>query len=150
MSERFKSLSAVGLILIRKNELGEEEVLFQERKNTGYCDGYYDLAATGHVENNESMKQAMCREAKEELNIEIDIKDLEFVCMIHKNTNGVIYYYGYFKAIKWAGTPIVNEPTKNEELKWFNINKLPTNVVDDRIIAIENYNKNIKYSEYGW
>lgn len=150
MSEKFKCLSAVGLILTRKNEFGEEEVLFQKRKNTGYCDGDYDLAATGHVENSESMKRATCREAKEEIGIEIDEDDLEFVCIIHKNTNGVIYYNGYFKAIKWTGIPRINEPTKNEELKWFNINNLPENIVDDRIIAIENYKSNIKYSEYGW
>ena len=66
MKERFKSLSAVMLLLTRKNE-NEEEILFQKRKNTGYCDGFYDLSASGHVDANESMKHAMCREAKEEL-----------------------------------------------------------------------------------
>lgn len=150
MNERFKSLSAVMLLLIRKNKNNEDEILFQKRKNTDYCDGYYDLSASGHVENNESMKKAMCREAKEELDIEIDENDLEFVCLIHKNSKGCIYYNGYFKAKEWKGTPRINEPLKNEELKWFNINKLPSNIVDDRIIAIKNYKNNIKYSEYGW
>lgn len=150
MNERFKSLSAVILFLTRNSDNGEE-ILFQKRKNTGYSDGKYDLAASGHVEANESMKHAMCREAEEELGIKIDEKDLEFVCLIHKNSgNGAIYYNGYFKAKKWSGKPIINEPEKNEELKWFNINNLPTNIVDDRAIAVENYKKNIKYSEYGW
>ncbi len=149
MSERFKSFSAVMLLLTRKNG-NDEEILFQKRKNTGYCDGFYDLSASGHVDANESMKHAMCREAKEELNIDIKEEDLEFVCMIHKNSNGYIYYNGYFKANKWMGEPIINEPQKNEELKWININDLPSNIVDDRIIAIQNYKDNIKYSEYGW
>lgn len=149
MSERFKSLSAVMLFLTRIKD-NHEEILFQKRKNTGYCDGFYDLSASGHVEANESMKHAMCREAKEELKIDINEEDLEFVCMIHKNSNGIIYYNGYFKANKWGGEPIINEPQKNEELKWININNLPSNIVDDRIIAIENYKNNIKYSEYGW
>lgn len=149
MGERFKSLSAVMLFLIRKNN-NQEEILFQKRKNTGYCDGFYDLSASGHVDANESMKYAMCREAKEELGINISEDDLEFVCMIHKNTNGIIYYNGYFKAKKWSGIPTIKEPEKNEELKWFNINNLPSNIVDDRIIAINNYKNNIKYSEYGW
>lgn len=150
MKERFKSLSAVMLLLTRKNN-NKEEILFQKRKNTGYCDGFYDLAASGHVDENESMKHAMCREAKEELGIDINVEDLEFVCMIHKISNdGVIYYNGYFKANKWNGKPIINEPEKNEELKWIDINNLPTNIVDDRVIAIENYKNNIKYSEYGW
>ena len=149
MSERFKSFSAVMLLLTRKKG-NNEEILFQKRKNTGYCDGFYDLSASGHVDANESMKQAMCREAKEELNIDIKEENLEFVCMIHKNSNGCIYYNGYFKANKWIGEPIINEPQKNEELKWININDLPSNIVDDRVIAIQNYKNNIKYSEYGW
>ena len=100
MGEKFKSLSAVLLFLTRKSG-NNEEILFQKRKNTGYFDGYYDLAATGHVDANEAMKCAMCREAKEELGIEISEEDLEFVCMIHKNTDGRTYYNGYFKATKW-------------------------------------------------
>ena len=149
MSERFKSLSAVMLLLTRKID-NNEEILFQKRKNTGYCDGFYDLSASGHVDENESMKHAMCREAKEELGININEEDLEFVCMIHKNSNGHIYYNGYFKANKWSGEPIIKEPQKNEELRWFSIDDLPSNIVDDRIIAIENYKNSIKYSEYGW
>lgn len=149
MSERFKSLSAVMLLLTR-NYGKNEEILFQKRKNTGFYDGFYDLSASGHVDANETMRHAMCREAKEELGIEILEDDLEFVCIIHKNTNGSIYYNGYFKATKWTGNPIINEPEKNEELKWFNINELPNNIVNDRVSAIENYKNNIKYSEYGW
>ena len=149
MSKRFENPSAVMLILSRLQD-GKEEILFQKRKNTGYCDGFYDLSASGHVDANESMKHAMCREAREELGIIIDEKDLEFVCIIHKNSNGCIYYNGYFKANKWVGKPCINEPEKNEELKWIDINDLPSNIVDDRVIAIENYKNDIKYSEYGW
>lgn len=150
MSERFKCCSAVMLILTRKQD-DKEEILFQKRKDTGYCDGFFDLSASGHVEKDESMKHAMCREAKEELGIDIDEKDLEFVCMIHKKTDSEnIYYNGYFKANKWQGNPTINEPDKNEELKWFEVDKLPQNIVDDRIMAIENYKSNTKYSEFGW
>lgn len=95
------------LLLTRKNNNNQVETLFQKRKNIGYCDGFYDLSASGHVDENESMKQAMCREAKEELGIDINVEDLEFVCMIHEISN-------------------------------------------DRVIAIENYKNNIKYSKYGW
>ena len=149
MSERFKCPSAAMLLLTRMNN-GIEEVLFQKRINTGYFDGSYDFSASGHVDENESMKHAMCRESKEELGITIEEKDLEFICLIHKNTNGNVYYNGYFKATKWVGEPVINEPEKNEELKWFDINNLPDNIVDDRITAIENYKNGIKYSEYGW
>lgn len=44
MGNRYRTLSAVMLMLIRENN-GEEEILLQKRKNTGYMDGYYDFGA---------------------------------------------------------------------------------------------------------
>ena len=149
MNERFKTLSAVMLMLTRKNSEGKEEILLQKRMNTGYMDGYWDFSASGHVENHESMKMATVREAKEELGINIKIEDLEFITLIHKNTTP-IYYNGYFKANRWEKEPKVNEPDKCEEIKWFIIDNLPENIIDDRNIAIQNYKNNIPYSELGW
>lgn len=149
MKERFKTPSAVFLLLMRNNN-GIDEILMQKRKNTGYCDGYYDLCVGGHVESFESMKQTMCREAKEEIGITILPEDLEFVCLIHKNCGDVMYYNGYFRAVKWSGEPEIKEPNKNDELKWFPIDNLPSNLIDDRNVAIYNFFNGIKYTEYGW
>ncbi len=151
MEDRFKNSSAVMLMLMRKSETGEE-ILLQKRKNTGYCDGFYDFSAVGHVEANESMKMAIIREAKEELNIDIDINNIDFVTIIHKFDNGRIYYNGYFKVMEWKGEPIIKEPDKNEELKWISINSVNNviNVINDREQALRNYKNNIKYSEFGW
>ena len=148
MKQRFKTISAVILMLIKEGENGEE-ILLQKRKNTGYSDGYYDFGACGHVEKDESMTMTICREAKEELDIEILPEDLEFVCLIHKKTEE-LYYNGYFKTKKWKGVPKINEPQKNEELRWVNINELPKNMINDRMMAMKNYINNIKYSEFGW
>ena len=105
----------------------------------------------GHVENMESMKMAVQREAKEELCIDIALQDLEFISLIHKiNNHDKIYYNGYFKAKKWKGEPKIGEPDKNEEIKWFYIDQLPENLVDDRKVAIQNYKNKIAYSEFGW
>ena len=94
---------------------------------------------------------AMQREAKEEICVDIDLKDLEFVTLIHKlNGNDIIYYNGYFKANKWEGEPQIGEPDKNEEIKWFPIHALPENIIDDRKQAIQNYIDKIPYSEFGW
>jgi len=149
MSKKYRTLSAVMLMLSRINENGEEEILLQKRMNTGYMDGYWDFSASGHVEDNEPMRMATVREAKEEIGIDVKIEDLEPMTVIHKNT-GKIYYNGYFKATKWKGEPIVNEPEKCEEIKWFKIKDLPENVIEDRVQAIKNYQNNICYSEFGW
>ena len=136
--------------LLIKETIDGEQILLQKRQNTGFADGYYDFSAAGHVEDNESMKKAMCREAKEELAIEIKEEDLEFVCLIHKNIGEGIYVNIYFKCVRWDFEPIINEPQKNAEIKWFKIDELPENIINDRKEAIVNYRQNIKYSQFGW
>lgn len=151
MKERFLTKSAVILLLIR-NTVEGEEILLQKRQNTGYMDGYYDLSASGHVEKDEPMTNALIREAKEEIGIDINQEDIEFVTMMHTNTPETkqIYYNGFFKVAKYNGEVKVNEPTKCEEVKWFKLNELPQNILKDRFQAIKNYMNNIKYSEFGW
>lgn len=144
--ERLKTPSTVGLMLIRKNK-EKEEILLQKRKDTGYMDGYYDLGACGHVEDNETMKMALIRETREEIGIDIKIEDINFVTIIHDISNKA-YYNGYFKVTKWKGTPIIGETDKIEEIKWFDINELPSNIISSRLKAINNYKNKIPYSEY--
>ena len=56
------------VILLWLRDSGErQEILLQRLQNTGYADGMWDFACSGHVELGESMKQALCREAEEEL-----------------------------------------------------------------------------------
>lgn len=152
MSEKFKTLSAAMLLLSRINDKGEEEILLQKRKNTGWMDGYWDFSASGHVEENEPMKMTAIREAKEELGIEVKIEDVEFMSMLHTYTpnTGQIYYNGHFKIAKWKDEPSVNEPNKCEEIRWFKIQNLPENIIESRKLAIENYQNHIPYDEYGW
>ena len=147
-NERFKAFSAVGLMLMRENN-GKEEILLQKRQNTGYADGCYDFSATGHVEESESMTEAVIREAKEELDIEVKKEDLEFICMSHRNDREV-YYVGYFKVSKWKGEPKINEPEKNEEIRWIDIDNIPEKIVPGRGNIVSNYKNGIKYDEFGW
>ena len=49
MRERYKTASAVMLLLLRERN-GRQEILLQKRRNTGYADGMWDCGAAGHVE----------------------------------------------------------------------------------------------------
>ena len=70
------------MILTRKiNEI--TEILLQERCNTGYMDGKYDTACSGHLEKGESVLVAIVRETKEELGICVNENDLRLVAVIH-------------------------------------------------------------------
>ena len=68
MKEMFKS--AVHMIIMDNNK-----ILLQKRKGTKLWPGYYALPA-GHIDQGENQYEALIREAKEELDIEINPKDI--------------------------------------------------------------------------
>jgi 8-oxo-dGTP pyrophosphatase MutT (NUDIX family) len=139
-------LSSSQVFLIKKVK-GETLVLLQQRKG-GWADKLWEAGASGHIDHGESPKDAIVHEAKEELNIKINKKDVEFISIFFKKSQGQIFYNFSFVCKKWTGTPIVGEPDKIIQIKWFNINKLPTRMIPDRKLAINNYLKCIGYSEY--
>lgn len=149
MKERFKTPTAGFLILTRKNG-SETEILLQLRQNTGFKDGFWDTAASGHVEANESVRSSIVREAKEEIGITILKENLEFAGFYYNNIDSVIYCYVYFHCSQYGGIPYIAEPNKCSELKWFNIKNFPKNIISDRKKAIENYFSNICFGEFGW
>ena len=79
--ERFGQIATSHLFLFR-----DKKILLLRRFNTGYEDGKYSVIA-GHIEENETVRQTMVREAKEEANIDINIEDLEIVHVMHRNEN---------------------------------------------------------------
>lgn len=151
MGERYRIRTAVMLFLFR-NRNNSIEILLQKRQNTGYADDMWDCAASGHVEANESMKTALVREAKEELNIDIDIKNVEFATLIHKCTPETKDSYNniFFAVTLYKGVPTINEPEKCSDLQWFNINNLPDDLLQDRKKALDNYFSKIPYDELDW
>ena len=62
--------SAVHIILINDNK-----ILLQKRKGSKLWPGYYALPA-GHIDEGETQYDALVREAKEELGIEINTNDI--------------------------------------------------------------------------
>ena len=61
---------AVHIILIDNNK-----ILLQKRNGTKLWPGYYALPA-GHIDEGENQYDALVREAKEELGIEINVDDI--------------------------------------------------------------------------
>ncbi|HET7320838.1 MAG TPA: NUDIX domain-containing protein [Candidatus Saccharimonadales bacterium] len=116
------SLIPAAYIILRK----EGKVLLIRRANTGYLDGYYSLPS-GHIDGHETAIQAAAREAKEEVGVTIQVKDLGFVHVIHrvaeeKDHERVDFF---FEADTWEGEPTNCEPDKCDDLQWFFIDDLP-------------------------
>ncbi|MDR7857868.1 NUDIX domain-containing protein [Tissierella sp.] len=150
MGEHFKSLSAIFPIILQKEDGdGNIQVLLHRRISTGYQDGKWDIAASGHVDESETAKMAAVRECAEELGIDVSITDLDFVHLSHRvsNSGGRTYYDIYFVVNKYTGTPKIMEPDKCSELRWFKINDLPNEMIDIRKVVLDNYRDKIQYSE---
>lgn len=137
MEDRYKSMIVVDLMLIREKN-GEREVLLALRKNTGYNDGKYELPG-GHVDADEDLMNAMIREAKEELNIDLKREDLKIEHILHHYKGNRLKFL--ISSTKYEGELKIGEPDKCEKLEWFNINKLPDNIdkkVDKVLKEIKN------------
>ena len=145
MSGHAKTRSAVFPFILKKDE-DKTIILLSRRQNTGYQDGKWDIAGGGHVDEGESAKSAAVRECKEELNIGVRTEDLKFIHLSHRFSNR-IYYDIYFAVDKYTGEPIISEPEKCSELKWFDIDNLPPDIIACREAVIREYKNNNYYSE---
>ena len=92
-------------------------------------DGCWDFAGSGHVDENETARQAVARECLEELGITVNPADMEFVHLCHRvaGGDGRTYYDMCFVIRKYQGEPAVMEPEKNAGLRWFPTEALPEN-----------------------
>lgn len=127
--KRFESKLAAYLILERERA-GRRQILVQLRQNTGYMDGEYDVSCSGHVEERESFAEAIVREAKEEIGINVELCDLEFATVIHQCRERDNYYVDvFFRTNKYTGEPRICEPEKCGDLKWVDEDDLPENMI---------------------
>lgn len=139
------------MLLLLRTQKGKREILLQKRQNTGYADGMWDCGASGHVEEGETMRVAMAREAAEELGLSLSYADLHFATFVHKTSpDGTTYINVFFYAECGEAQPRICEPDKCAALRWFPLDALPETLLADRKAALENFRAGIPYSEFGW
>ena len=131
--------SSVHIILINDNK-----ILFQKRKGTKLWPGYYALPA-GHIDEGETQYDALIREAKEELGIEINPNDIiNNYVVLRRNffeIDGKIlepYIDYYFEIKKYNGVPKIIEEDKCDELLWADINNLPEPFINYEGVFLKN------------
>jgi 8-oxo-dGTP pyrophosphatase MutT (NUDIX family) len=141
----FKSYSAVFPVILRTNGK-QTEILLHRRQNTGYMDGKWDIAGSGHVDEGEHPKAAAVRECKEELGIEVNNDDLTFFYLSHRISKRT-YYDIYFLVNAYLGIPVIMEPEKAADLKWFGLDELPSDMIECRKAAVTAYREHVTYGE---
>ena len=142
-----KTITASYLILIN-----DGKILLLRRTNTGYEDGNYSVIA-GHVEKGESFTECLIREAKEEAGITLAPEDLEVVHVMHRDSQQKTVNQRvdvFFTAKKWEGEITNMEQEKCDDLSWFDLNDLPSNVIHYIRKVIDRVQASVFYSEDGW
>jgi len=144
-AERNKAVTAVYLFLKK-----DGKILIARRCNTGYQDGNYQVPA-GHIDAGELPTEAMIREAREEIGINLKKEDLRLVHASfrpkHDETGDRVDYF--FEAARWDGEVVNKEPNKCDELRWVAPNELPKNMTPHVRIAIECAERGEFFSELG-
>ncbi len=124
--ETFKAVPAVYLVLLKGTK-----VLLSKRANTGYEDGNYSLVA-GHVEAGESLRAGLAREGSEEIGLQLSEDAIEHALTMYRfasSSNPPERLDVFFVVKNWQGEPENKEPDKCAELAWFDIHKLPANII---------------------
>src|ERR1041384_4634932 len=99
MKQRNAVVPVVGILLEKDGKF-----LMGRRMNTGYYDGFYQVTA-GHIEEGELPSEAIIREAKEEVNVDIRPEDIELVHVMYmpKHDDAGDRVGFFFRAKKWSG-----------------------------------------------
>lgn len=118
--------SAIHMIITKK-----DKVLVQKRKGSKLWPGYYALPA-GHIDEGENQYDALVREAKEELGININLeKIINSYAVLRRDYFEIDgkklepYIDFYFEIKEYEGIPKIMEEDKCDELFWADINNLP-------------------------
>lgn len=124
----------------------EDQVLLLRRFNTGFRDGEYSVPA-GHLEGGETVMEAAAREGAEEASVKIQLNDMTFSTVMHR-IEGEERVDFFVVVNQWEGEPFNAEPDKCDELRWVDVNALPTNIIPYVKQALANHQNGIPFDEY--
>ncbi|MFH0749927.1 MAG: NUDIX domain-containing protein [Candidatus Gottesmanbacteria bacterium] len=140
---QYKMIASSYAFFIKKNN-----ILLSRRFQTGYADGKLSVPA-GHVEDGETITQALIREMREEVGITLIPSQFLLSHIMHRKSDDIRIDF-FFRINSWSGTLKNMEPEKCNQLVWTPLDALPRDVVPYVSHAIHCVCKNIFYSEFGW
>ncbi len=142
--DRYKIYCAVHLIMIKDNK-----ILLQRRNNPNkYGYGMLGMPA-GHLEENENVYDALKREMKEELDIDITNSKIVQVMNLKGETDT---YDAYFFNCDFNGEIKNMEEDNSKSLEWIDINSDLKDLIPYEKYALEKYleSEDNKFTIYGW
>lgn len=119
------------------NEDGQ--VLLIQRQNTGYYNNWWNLVS-GNIESGETAHQAMLREIKGKVWLDITLSDMHPHHVLHRlSETGREYIDVSFVIDEHEGTPSIAEPDEYSALERFDLTELPEYMPPENFIFLEAY-----------
>ncbi len=121
-------------------------------RDDGFFEGGYWVLPGGHIDGNETARQAAARELKEEVNIDVTEDDLKFVHVTHNLGHTLERFDFFFKVTNFEGELKNNEPDKCKDMQLFAYDALPPRekMADTTLLALEGIKTKEFYSERGF
>jgi ADP-ribose pyrophosphatase YjhB (NUDIX family) len=122
----------VGVLLIRENQVF---LVKRAYKDWGFG------AIAGELKKGETLRQAAVRHVAKEVGAIINAPDLQFVCVVHYETENekeapLVFF---FSTQNWTGEAFNKEPKRHSEARWFNLDLLPTHLAPGEDLVFNVY-----------
>jgi len=132
----------------------DEKILLIRRSPSNKIWSSHWHCVTGGIESGESPKEAILREAQEEIGLHIKKIHLgTTVFLIDKDYFNIKNkYYGlelfFVSACESDQVPQISEPSKHDSIGWFDPYDLPSPMIPGVAFGIKSYLNNIRYGEF--
>jgi 8-oxo-dGTP diphosphatase len=140
LSRRFRTILTTRLLL----EYREHTLYLLQTPTNG---GGYTLPG-GKIEGEEFAKEALIREAFEEIGITLTKKSLKMVHVMHKRLKSTTEIIFFFRARTWTGEIAVKETDKFKEAKWLPNDEAPKRLPSVIKAAMSKINEDKVFSQY--
>ena len=126
-----------------------KQILMLKRINTPFSNNCYSLPG-GEIHKGETATQAILREAKNSIGLDLIKSDLEFAHTTYRKCNDPEFFTCVFKTAALNFVPKNLEINRHDDIKWFDLKDLPVNIVAAHQYVIEQIQQQKLYSEHGW
>ena len=140
-----QTFGVVGGLLERDGKI----LLVREAQRKGPDNGKWNHPA-GWIDVGENPIEAVKREVLEEVGLDVAESEFELMHTFHRKGDQEELIALCFIADVSHMHPKNNEPTKHDDMKFFNVDQLPENIIPAHAQAINCIKQDISYSEHGF
>ena len=127
----------------------KKQILLLQRINAAFGNLCYSLPG-GKIEQGETARKALMREAHEELGITLNPDRVSLIHVIHRKGTDSEFFAHIFQISEWEGELRNREPDRHSALEWFASDALPMPMLPAHSNALHLIQQGIAYSEHGW